>query len=1091
MKPRGNIRNALLLFSIFLFLAGTGGIPGAAMAQTGLVAYYPFNGNANDESGNGNNGIVGNIPYNPVLTEDRFGAANSAYVFDGVDDFIHVLDNSSLDITGGITLVAWIYPSEKKTQHIVRKGPEANTSPYDLHLSQTGDVIFSLTLNGGSPEVRKIGYDVNRWTFVAGTYDGTSMKLYVDGVLANTLPTTGSITQNNSELLIGTRLNLPADTFKGKLDEIRIYNRALTNGEIVQLYDGMIDPTKWADLEFVREIVDHKLVSEVRAPNTNDSTGSDPTGHTYRWANNSLNFPEPQGVNSIQADVSVLRIIHTNPNSGTRAMLTGRWYSWYDNDTQKGGDIWAAVFLGATPGGGLEARWEVYRFTNPEGTTWEYVADGVFETSVTSGENYTLYISYDSDLNQFTFKIGNEPITFGPIGLPVRNGNANTSFKGLRTRVWLQVPTQGPTESGYISATFANVKKNGVDYDKFDDPADMGMINKDRWNPWELVRLSNEGLFELTLTRYGSNGSNNMSFVNSQAILGFEADLKVVECQNNGARPQGRLYASLYNDGTGSSTTGGIKGDVIGSVGILEEGGDPQAFYAFYAVSRCAEPNCNLPGEYEILTSGIFKSVALNEMPRFSLSWIGSNITLGCDGSAISYNPTSNPTFPAPIAGPPKGRKGIGTRVSEINTTEWAYVAAAFDNVVITEMDTDLDSLADSWEMANFGNLSQVAPGDFDNDGLTNLQEYQLGTNPTNTDTDGDGMPDGWEVANGLNPLVNDAGLDPDGDGLTNLREYQLGFNPNIADTRIISGTVLYKEAELEGVTMDGFPVAYNTTPVVTNGTGYYSGIVPYGWSGTVTPGKTGYTFIPDSTTYTNVTENKTQNYDALSAATTTKREEETGGLKICSEFTDESGYPTKMYNCLDPSKSACNCPEDENLKKVWELKPFSDIEVELDHITWVGPGPDPYSVDIITGSSTCVRRCYPSGYCYVGPPGCAGSSSLQIAAVASDIVLPPLPPVITFRKEKIGDVEICSEPGEENTSGCPTLVYSCGDTLKTPWPTAQFSEITAGTGSITWVGIGSDPICPTVNIITTGSTCVKRCYPSGYCYVGPTGCTP
>ena len=54
--------------------------------------------------------------------------------------------------------------------------------------------------------------------------------------------------------------------------------------------------------------------------------------------------------------------------------------------------------------------------------------------------------------------------------------------------------------------------------------------------------------------------------------MGFEADLKVVEFQNNGARPQGRLYAALYNDGTGNSTPGDLTGDVYGIVGILDNG---------------------------------------------------------------------------------------------------------------------------------------------------------------------------------------------------------------------------------------------------------------------------------------------------------------------------------------------------------------------------------------------------------------------------------------------------------------------------------------------------------------------------------------
>jgi len=184
----------------------------------------------------------------------------------------------------------------------------------------------------------------------------------------------------------------------------------------------------------------------------------------------------------------------------------------------------------------------------------------------------------------------------------------------------------------------------------------------------------------LELTQRGVNGSNNMSFVNSPTILGFEADMKVAEFQNNGARPQGRLYAALYNDGTGNSTPGDLTGDVIATVGILKPGTDPQV--AFYAVSKCLAPNCNLEGEYQILTEGIFGPVGLNEWHKFSLSWDGSQVTFGLVGSpSVSYTP------PIPVGGPqpPKGRKGIGTRVNEISPpNEWGYVSAAFDNVVVT-----------------------------------------------------------------------------------------------------------------------------------------------------------------------------------------------------------------------------------------------------------------------------------------------------------------------------------------------------------------------------------------------------------------------
>jgi hypothetical protein len=86
--------------------------------------------------------------------------------------------------------------------------------------------------------------------------------------------------------------------------------------------------------------------------------------------------------------------------------------------------------------------------------------------------------------------------------------------------------------------------------------------------------------------------------------------------------------------------------------------------------------------------------------------------------------------------------------------------------------------MVDTWEMTHFGDLSHNGLSDTDSDGLSDLQEYQRGTNPTHADTDGDGMPDGWEVHNMLNPLLNNALADADGDGLSNLQEYLSGTDP-------------------------------------------------------------------------------------------------------------------------------------------------------------------------------------------------------------------------------------------------------------------------------------------------------------------------
>ncbi|WOH38133.1 sulfatase-like hydrolase/transferase [Thalassotalea fonticola] len=106
----------------------------------------------------------------------------------------------------------------------------------------------------------------------------------------------------------------------------------------------------------------------------------------------------------------------------------------------------------------------------------------------------------------------------------------------------------------------------------------------------------------------------------------------------------------------------------------------------------------------------------------------------------------------------------------------------------ITEQltDSDLDTLPDHWE-SNFGLdilNSLDANQDADQDGLTNLQEYQYGSNPNSTDSDGDTLPDNWEVNNQLDPLnPNDALIDNDNDDLSNILEYQYLTSPHNTDS--------------------------------------------------------------------------------------------------------------------------------------------------------------------------------------------------------------------------------------------------------------------------------------------------------------------
>jgi hypothetical protein len=226
---------AIALIVLSLTADGQSEISSASTADNSLVAYYPFNGNANDESGNGNNGVVNGA----TLTTDRFDNANSAYSFNGTSNYIQVPNSNSLQSpTTAITMAGWIYITGYvgvATAPLIEKTITSNYGQYGLTIHAWNGLIHT-GLNPGGGYVVPQSFSLNAWHFIATTWDGNTVKIYVNGIEIGSGTYSTPMTVDNNPLVIGMHSPGSTEYLQGKADDIRIYNRALSTAEIEALY---------------------------------------------------------------------------------------------------------------------------------------------------------------------------------------------------------------------------------------------------------------------------------------------------------------------------------------------------------------------------------------------------------------------------------------------------------------------------------------------------------------------------------------------------------------------------------------------------------------------------------------------------------------------------------------------------------------------------------------------------------------------------------------------------------------------------------------------------------------------------------------
>jgi hypothetical protein len=198
----------------------------------GRVASFGFDEGtgtvANDRSGSNNKGTLSG----PAWT--TAGKVGRALNFDGVNDLVTVADSASLHLTTGMTIDAWVRPTRANDWSTVALKERPSGLSYALYASDSASHAAGYINSGGDLAApASAATAVNAWTHMAVTYDGTSLKLYVNGTLVRTTPASGAMTSSTGALRIGGN-NVWGEWFAGTIDELNVYNRALTAAEIVQ-----------------------------------------------------------------------------------------------------------------------------------------------------------------------------------------------------------------------------------------------------------------------------------------------------------------------------------------------------------------------------------------------------------------------------------------------------------------------------------------------------------------------------------------------------------------------------------------------------------------------------------------------------------------------------------------------------------------------------------------------------------------------------------------------------------------------------------------------------------------------------------------
>ena len=265
----------------------------------GLVGYWPFNGNANDESGNGNNGTVNGA----TLTTDRNGVANKAYSFDGISNVIS---------TNRVSLNTFSFSGWYNLNEIQTYSPiiDAYNATWEVLINSSKPNFVKWIASPGTYNENictNISNNVNQWYHIVSIYSSNKVDIYINGFYVQSF-TNIILSTSNGSYNFGASISGSTQYLNGKLDDFGIWNRALNQQEITALYTGCTTPTATITPQSSTTFCQNGSVV------LNASTG---TGYAYEWYKDGtiINGSTTSSYTAIQSGSYTVKVINGSCNA--------------------------------------------------------------------------------------------------------------------------------------------------------------------------------------------------------------------------------------------------------------------------------------------------------------------------------------------------------------------------------------------------------------------------------------------------------------------------------------------------------------------------------------------------------------------------------------------------------------------------------------------------------------------------------------------------------------------------------------------------------------------------------------------------------